>query len=888
LQCSTKARDLAERTSQRLGLAASLNAIALQYYSVGSLLKAHPVFGQALSIFEETKDRKGQAEVLLNLGYTLADLGNPKQAIDSFQKSVKLAAEVNDKGIQALGLTATGLINSVLGEKKDAFNFHNQALEIFRATGNRHGEAVTDNGIANLYYDIGENQKALRSYARALHLLTETGEPDFEALTMGSIGTVYLGMKEPRQALIWCKRGLALPVNERSRWVITYNLNDIGRCYYLLGDTNKALEYYNRALKLEEELGDRRGKAYSLNRMGAAYEKLGKPAKALLDYKEALALFREVAHGEGELEALHNLARLERDTGDIESAYKDAQLLIGLVETQRLKVAGQEFRTAYFASVHEHYELYRDVLMRMHRQHPSASYDVMAFNASEAARARSLVDMLRETRTDIREGVPPDLLQRERDLQNSLNAKAARLSVFLGDKASQQEVASLRNELTDLTTQYDSVEAQIRADSPRYAALTQPQVPGLNEIQKNVLDRDTLLLEYSLGKERSYLWAVTQGSMDSYELPGRAEIEGAVKRLYGALASPGVPEPVGGQRRRGPRASHQSSGATALELGRLILSPVAGKLSGKRLAIVADGLLQYIPFSVLVDPASPNEPLTVNHEIVGLPSASVLSELRSDSHAKTSPSKTSPSKTIAVFADPVFDRYDSRLTSSNRAGSARQGLSRRRGGAKLPLGNSGDSEGPTHFPRLAFAKQEADDIRALVPPDDRQLFLGLDANKTSALADQTGQYRILHFATHAVLDNSHPDLSTIVLSLVDKEGNPVDGFLRLNQIYNMKLGAGLVVLSACQTALGESTEGEGLIGLTRGFMYAGASRVVASLWEVDDQATEELMKHFYEGLLKRHLTASEALREAQMSIRSEKQWQAPYYWAGFVLQGDWK
>jgi len=491
--------------------------------------------------------------------------------------------------------------------------------------------------------------------------------------------------------------------------------------------------------------------------------------------------------------------------------------------------------------------------------------------------------MLRESRTDIREGVSPELLGRERSLQGCLNAKAARLTLFLNQNAAQEEVAALKQDITELTAEYDALEAQIRAQSPRYASLTQPRVLGLAEIQKQVLDPATLLLEYSLGKERSYLWAVTPDSMEAYELPGRSVIDGVVGQLYNSLTSPDG-------KRDSREPGEQRTHSVAFELSKMILGPVAARLSAKRLVIVADGLLQYVPFSALVDPAratadsEKTEPLAMRHQIVNLPSASVLAELRGDAARRPAAAKA-----VVVFADPVFDAYDARVVfTDTRQPSVERASGRTRSGAGLTLRDQASQDGPIHFGRLRFARQEAEEIAALVPQDECRVFFDFDASRTALLDSEVGSYRIVHFATHALLDNSHPALSGIVLSLVDRQGRPVDGFLRLNQIYNLKLGADLVVLSACQTALGKPVAGEGLLGLTRGFIYAGAPRIVASLWKVDDKATKELMRDFYEAMLSRHLTPAEALREAQVAIRSQSQWKLPYYWAGFVLQGDWR
>ena len=166
--------------------------------------------------------------------------------------------------------------------------------------------------------------------------------------------------------------------------------------------------------------------------------------------------------------------------------------------------------------------------------------------------------------------------------------------------------------------------------------------------------------------------------------------------------------------------------------------------------------------------------------------------------------------------------------------------------------------------------------------------LDFDASRATVMSPDFGNYRIVHFATHSLLNNEHPELSGVVLSLVDRAGRPQNGFLRLYDIYNLRLSSDLVVLSACQTALGGEIGSEGLIGLTRGFLYAGTPRVVASLWETDDRASAELMKRFYESMLTRNERPAAALRAAQISMWRTKGWDSPYYWAAFTLQGEWR
>jgi CHAT domain-containing protein len=278
--------------------------------------------------------------------------------------------------------------------------------------------------------------------------------------------------------------------------------------------------------------------------------------------------------------------------------------------------------------------------------------------------------------------------------------------------------------------------------------------------------------------------------------------------------------------------------------------------------IVGDGTLQYLPFAALPLPASSDAaPLLASYEVVHAPSASVLLELRRDLQARA----VAP-RTIAVIADPVFGAEDSRLRPRRGPGVAR--------GAA--------------YPRLPDTRVEAQSILKLVEKDQALSALGFAANRATLTSHALEPFRIVHLATHAFVDSARPELSGLVLSLVNERGEAEDGMLRLHDVYNLRLGADLVVLSACRTALGKDVRGEGIIGLTRGFMYAGARRVVASLWSSPDLGTAELMSRFYRSLLKQRLSPAAALRAAQLSLWRSGRWHAPYYWAGFTVQGDWR
>jgi CHAT domain-containing protein len=415
----------------------------------------------------------------------------------------------------------------------------------------------------------------------------------------------------------------------------------------------------------------------------------------------------------------------------------------------------------------------------------------------------------------------------------------------------------------------------------------------LEEIQQQVLDDDTLLLEYSLGEERSYLWAVSKTGITSYELPKRAEIELAARGFYELLNTSGYSlETRKPTDNRGGIEVELAPASTEVvtKLSQMLLGQVAGKLDKKRLLIVSDGALQYVPFAALPVPtqtstenkassSTSSTPLLVNYEIVNLPSASTLAVLRQEQAGRKPAAKA-----VAVLADPVFGSDDERV---NKVKGQADRQSRGENLALSALARSA-RESDVTFKRLPFTRQEAEEILSLVPAAERKQAFDFAANRASATNPELSQYRIVHFATHGILNSVHPELSGVVLSLLDEKGKSQNGFLRLHDVFNLNLPAELVVLSACETGLGEEVKGEGLVGLTRGFMYAGAPRVVVSLWSVSDRATSELMTKFYKGMLQKNLQPAAALRAAQIEMWQKTEWKAPYYWAAFVLQGEWK
>ena len=630
--------------------------------------------------------------------------------------------------------------------------------------------------------------------------------------------------------------------------------------------------------------------ASTLQALGNLAHQVGDTAGAHQYYGQALDIRQKLAPGSMlEAESLAALAAVLRDAHKPDAAVQFYEQAVNALEKQSARLGGsEEVRSGFRAS---HSDIYRDYVDLLLAQKQSAR----AFEVSEQSRARILLEVLTAAHLDIRKGADPSLLQQERSLRKSISAKSERRLRFIGEKDNEKQFAAFTHEIEELERQYQEVEDRLRQNSPIYAALTQPQPLTSGEIQQ-LLGPDTLLLEYSLGEKRSHVFAVTRESITAQELPKRAEIEKLAKRTLDLLTA----------RRQGHAGMAQTQREyrqVVAALSRMLLDPVSANLSGKRLAVVADGALQYIPFAILPAPASAGTrssvPLILDHEIVNLPSASLLAVLRQQAQGRTAPPKA-----VAVLADPVFSQADSRVIA-DKGGQALipaaavappEDADRTVSGSSSPdtedltrsAAELGISANGSEFPRLRFSRTEAESIVSLTPQGSSMEALDFQASRETAASPQLAQYRVVHLATHGLINNLHPELSGLVFSLVDQHGKPENGFLELEDIYNLNLPVDLVVLSACESGLGKEIQGEGLIGLTRGFMHAGASRVIASLWNVSDVATAALMKEFYRGLEKDGMTPAAALRQAQIWMWKQPEWRFPYYWAAFQLQGDWK
>lgn len=895
-----RAFELYEQAGDQWGKAQIQNNIGLAYARLGDFRGALEHYRQALPIWQAVGDPNMEANTTNNIAGALANLGDPTLALGHYQQVLSIWQRIGSDRL-ASAYNNIGELNYGFGDTQAALENYERALALHSARNNAAGRATTLNNIGMAYAEMGDTDWALEYFKQTLPVWQGLGQKRGQAQTLDNMGYACHLLGRPDEALGYYQQALGLYREAGDKQGESVALTHLGMLHAARGSAPKALDSYEQAKKIQQEGGLKLGLAITADKLAHVYASAGDAERAAATFREALGLWTELGEGRGRAGSLYGLARVESARGNLSAALALVGQAIEIVESLRARTANQQLRTSLLASKHDYYDLDIDLKMRLAEQSPAGGYTEAAFESSEQARARGLIDLLSEARADIRRGVSAELATREAELKRRLGAVSDRLLALRGSRVRAQDSASvsaeiegLKREFDELSTRYDDVLATIRSKGPRYAQLTQPAHPSAPRL-RGLLDPNTVLLEYALGDERSYLWAVTREGVEGFRLRGRAELQRAAEGLRELLADYRSRRAGEGAAQYAERLrnSPRQYRERAAELGRLVLGPVAERIKSKRVVVVADGALQFIPFEALFVPGQPDaaarraaagdeaaQPLGVTNEVVYLPSASTLALLRA------SPRTLSAGKSLAVFADPVFDPADARVAA---AGGRVEPPAPKFAAISRALRDFDPAGEVVRLERLRYTLEEADAIAAAVPPRSVMKEVGFRASRANATSPAVGGYRIVHFATHALLDDKRPELSGLVMSLVDERGRPQDGFLRLGDIYNLNLPVDLVVLSACRTGIGREVRGEGLIGLTRGFMYAGASKVVASLWKVDDEATAALMKSFYRHMLKEGLPAAGALRLAKAEVRQARdEWRAPYFWAGFVLQGDWR
>lgn len=870
------------------------------------------IYEKSLLIWQEIGDKTGEIRTLGALSYLNRQFGDYKRSNELSEQVLQFPNLVEYDFYKTDALYQIGQSQFVQGKIDEAIKTMKDALlQVSTATAQ---QANVHTALGNYYQTIYEFELAKTSFDKALKNISDFPDIYNEAQACYTIGLLHIKLKDYDSAIINFRRAADLREKFGNRRGMAASLSLLGVAYYYTNKFSESIEILQKTMPLSLEFDDIETQSDILAFLAVNYRDTGNPQKAIellnqglslfndknsvnlntiyitlgvtqthvsnfsearIAFEKALLGYRKLGDVDGETRALYQFARLEFAENNLDAAKIKIENALQKHEYAQAKYNNVpnlstllEFRRGYF-------DLYIDILMRLDEQRPNEGFALKALQVSERARMRTLIWQYREAVKNTPQTVDFQLLTQIQKIQLQIGEQFSVLAKAQSNINQSTNIPDIEKTIAKLNKQDESLKAQLRQSNPNVADLASPPPLSLAQMQAE-LDDDTVLVEYSLGEKRSYLWIVGNNSFQSFTLPKRLEIETQAKNFYQSLN-----EPIEAQNSRQSDKKSATKKILAKDvieeadkLSKLLLVEKYANLSAKRLVFVADGALNLVPFSSLTFVNAEKKVLGEKFETVKLPSLTTLHVLRERNTKPFAPTS------LAVIADPVFSNGDERL--AKRTKGKNKSIT-----ATSDLAATLRDFSLTTLSRLPFSRTEAKDIGQNLP-NNTSLYLDFKASRERLLNGEFDQFDILHFATHGFLNNQHPELSGLVLSLVDEQGNQQNGFLRTQDLFLLKIKPQLVVLSACQTGLGKQVANEGLAGLTRGFLANGMPRIVATLWKVDDAATAEFMSRFYRAMLKENLKPSTALKTAQNEMRQIKRFSHPRFWAGFVLTGEWR
>ena len=832
------------------------------------------------------------------IGLIHADSGNAYKAQSFFQRSLAVAREIGDRAGEQAYLAHAGAVQSNLGSHHQALASFEEALRISRELGDKLSEGRNIGLVGDAQAELGHYAKAIESYSQAVRVAREIADRRSEAHQISSLGSIYATVGDVARARQTIGIALNIARELKDRWLETRFLQILGYTNEKAGLHSEALKSYADALAVAREVGDRHGEAAKLADLARAQANSGDTTNSLRSYEEALRIARETNAIAIEGAALNDLGQLLFRRGQFKAAEQSHRkaITIGLQTripgilwqanagiARALQAQGQvseaidhykraietieeirgriEVADEKSGFLEDKVEVFRGLIALLGEEalrQSNAANTAATFHYIERARARAFLDLLAESRVRAEGTLPVELLRRQQDLQSRISRIQSELMRKLAAKVPRAEIVVLEQELERIDAAHRDLKRDVRRNNSAYAELRYPEPISLEQLQSSLGEQE-VLLQYSVAISGSFLIAVTRESTSVTRLPAADQIGIRVKRLREALIRP-------------DRRAISTYISNARWLYDELIRPVERLVSGKRnLIIAADGPLHYLPFEVLLRPEK-NESqadmsrlpyLVRDHAFSYVASASVLLGL-----SKRSNAKPKPRRKFIAFADPSYPGNEA-SSEDNSEPPYRRGLF--------------EDDGLLTLKPLKQSRDEVEAIARLYPETSVELFLGNDANEENVKSTNLSDYRVIHFAVHGLLNEEKPQFSGLVLTLPRTTASE-DGLLQVYEIFNLSLNADLVVLSACETGLGKQDRGEGLIGLTRAFLYAGTPSVVVSLWKVQDNSTAELMIRFYKHLDKSD--KAEALRQSQLELIGGSKFSHPYYWAPFILVGE--
>jgi CHAT domain-containing protein len=806
---------------------------------------------RALVMSQRRGDKGRQARAANLLAIAALHLGRTNEAIGYFKQASGVADEARSEQVRKIeltGLDRAGQLLRVSGRYDDALFCFQRTLQLYHQQNNRQGEALMLSRLGAIYSDTGDFAKADQQLQEALTIARALADKDLEATVLVRLMVLENERGNPEAAL---KIGQQIvPLNLTRVPAGLEYFYQLGMVYSASGQYATAAGIFARALEKSREIGVPLYESLIQGEFAWTRLKLGNAEAAADLASQALYKLRR-AGGNKHFEAkfLSTLAEAQATLGRNEEALASYRQAIGTLEQARQLSVPTEISRAGIVFTRQ--KVFTGAIEFLLGQRRTAE----SLEVAEAYHARAFLDVLNESRIDPAGNLT--LEQKEREDKYFERIAGIQKELWQPNIAPEAE-PQLKTKLATAENELEAFRLELRRANPHYASVESPQPIKSENIANDLLGSGTALIEFVLGDQKSFAWVVSQNKIFSVLLPPRKEIETALAE-YRELLSEKVSSLTAAQAVTKLKAKGRA-------VSQRIFQPLEAYLStASKLVIVSDGALSYLPFETLVteskpasgqpasgQKASPSIFLIERFAISYAPSASALAAL--NVVRKEAPAEV---KGIVAFGDPDYE-------AAEQAG--------------------GPIERGFDFRRLPYTRTEVNEIAALFPASQARIYLGPEASEEKVKAENLSRFRYVHLAAHGMIDEEYPVRSGIILSAA--RDSKEDGALQMSEVMRLKLNADLVTLSACRTGLGKLLNGEGIIGLTRSFLYAGADSVVVSLWNVNDIATASLMKTFYKHL-QQGMPKDEALRRAKLElIKGQKQaWQHPYYWAPFVLIG---
>jgi CHAT domain-containing protein len=822
-----------------------------------------PKAEEALALSQQIGDKARQSRSIMQIGTAAFHTGRTDIAIERFKQAALLAEQVGDANLQSLSLNSAATLLTSAAAYEEALYFYNKSLALRRQLKDRRGEAYVLASISPLYRDTGDLTTGNQLLQDALQIVRElkaNGKED-KMLEDHILQRIAWGeyLRGNYAAAVTSLQNIIASETERTSGAVKFEMREfLGLAYITIGDYEKAAAIFSELLEMSRNFKVIQGEARALGHLGWAQFHLGKPQEAVSLLSQAITLVRQAGNYLTEGEFLSQLAIIQRSLRQEEAAASSFHQAVAVVERDRSRSIPKETsKGGIVATNHWIFAGAIDLLISLKKE-------AEAFEIAEAYHARTFLDVLTESRIDLRRELTAAQKQRE---EAGFNRIATIQKELWNPALARERQLQLQKELQQAERELEAFQLELRRVVPRYASVSYPQLMKPERIAKELLDADTALIEFVLSDEKSFAWVIYQGKLSSITLPPRQEIDALVAEYRQTLSGKVSALTVNS-------AMAKTSGKSQ-QLYQKLFAPLEPHLeSARKLIVIPDGVLLYLPFEALAreralpaNQTAATEYLLERFAISYAPSASALALIKT---MKKPAANTA--KGVIAFGDPVYTQTKSENQDSLVASSPKTILKVQR-------------ERGFDFNQLPYTRTEVNAITSWFPATERRVLLGAEAREERVKSENLSQYRYVHFAAHGMIDEEYPARSGIVLSVTGNSKE--DGALQLSEVMRLKLNADLVTLSACRTGLGKLLDGEGMIGLTRAFLYAGSSSVVVSLWNVNDMATATLMKAFY-GNLKKGLAKDEALRQAKLElIKGQKRiWRHPYFWAPFVLIGE--